>query len=127
MEYLGVRLPVSLAHLHVGLLSDPVEVLVEAVQQEGEQLLAVLLLVAGELGGEPAHGHLESSGHDVGELPAPHILDQLAECPGGFIANSIDFLIEHRQQQWPISGTPPPAQARQRRTSTRGLKNAASL
>ena len=40
--HLGVRLPVAVAHLDVGLLLDPVEVLVEAVQEEGEELLAVL-------------------------------------------------------------------------------------
>ena len=53
----------------------------QPVQEEGEQLLAVLLLVAGKLWRESAHCHLESPGNNVIILPAPHVLDELAKCP----------------------------------------------
>ena len=46
-------------HLDVPLLLDAVQVLVQAVQQERQQLLAVLLLVARELRREPRQRALE--------------------------------------------------------------------
>lgn len=41
--------PTVQAHLDVGLLLYPVDVLMQAVHQEGQKLLAVMLLVAAEL------------------------------------------------------------------------------
>ena len=83
-----VRSAITIGHLNVGFLPDPVQVLVQAVQEEGEQLLAVLLLVARELGGKPSDGHLEGSGDDVGELATPHVLDELAKGSGNLSLHS---------------------------------------
>ena len=44
-----VGAPARVRLLDVGLLADAVQVLVQAVQQERQQLLAVVLLVAAEL------------------------------------------------------------------------------
>lgn len=55
-----VRSAVSVLQLDVGLLPDAVQVLVEAVEEKGQQLVRVLLLVARELGGEAAHLGLEN-------------------------------------------------------------------
>ena len=78
--HLVVGLAVAVAHLHVGLLSHPVQVLVQAVQQEGQQLLAVLLLVTAELrrkpGGGGGGGGVEGGGGvNVGcaDWIAPHL------------------------------------------------------
>ena len=57
-----VRPAVGVLQRDVGLLPDAVKVLVETVQEEGQQLVGVLLLVPRELGGEPAHLRLEE-GH----------------------------------------------------------------
>ncbi len=46
---------VVVLQLDVGLLADAVEVFVQSVQQEGQQLVRVLLLIARELRSEPAH------------------------------------------------------------------------
>ena len=46
----------------VRLLLDTVQVLVEAVHQEGQKLLGVLLLVARKLGGEASHLGLNTEG-----------------------------------------------------------------
>lgn len=51
--------PVSVAQLDVLLVLDPVQVLVQAVQQEGEQLLAVVLLVAEKLRRKMPHLRLQ--------------------------------------------------------------------
>lgn len=50
-----VRSPVSVPQLDVLLVLDAVQVLVQAVQQEGEQLLAVVLLVAEKLRRKVSH------------------------------------------------------------------------
>lgn len=46
-------------YLNVGLALDPVEVFMQAIQQEGQQLLTVLLAVALELRGKLAKLILE--------------------------------------------------------------------
>lgn len=51
---------VGILQLDVGLLPDAVQVLVKPVEQEGQQLVRVLLLVARELRREPAHLSLET-------------------------------------------------------------------
>ena len=51
----------------------------EPVEEEGEQLLRVLLLVAGELRREPPHRHLEVPRDDVRVAARPDALDELAE------------------------------------------------
>lgn len=51
---------VGVLQLDVGLLADAVQVLVKAVEQEGQQLVRVLLLVARELRREPAHLSLKT-------------------------------------------------------------------
>ena len=45
----GVRSSARVLQLDVGLLVDAVEILVEGVQDEGQHLLRVVLLIAGEL------------------------------------------------------------------------------
>lgn len=47
-SHLPVRPPIAVLQLHVGLLVDPVQIFMQAVEQEGEQLLGVLLLEAVE-------------------------------------------------------------------------------
>ena len=74
-----VRPILAVLELNVGLLFDPVQVLVEPVEEEGEQLLRVLLLVAGELRREPPHRHLEVPRDDVRVAARPDALDELAE------------------------------------------------
>ena len=49
--HLPVRPQVTVLQLHVGLLVDTVQVFMKAIQQEGQQLLGVLLLEAVEPGG----------------------------------------------------------------------------
>ena len=61
-----VRLAVPVPHLHIWLLFNLVEVLMKAVQQERQQLLTVLLLIAGKLWRKPTHRHFESTGDYVG-------------------------------------------------------------
>ena len=58
LHYL-VRSSVSVFHFEVRLLDDAVEVFVQAVEQEGEQLLRIVLLVARELRREAAHLQLD--------------------------------------------------------------------
>ena len=60
-----VRPVFAVFEFDVGLRLDAVEVLVEAVQQEGQQLLRVLLVVARKLRREPADGLLEVSRNNV--------------------------------------------------------------
>lgn len=50
-----VRPAVGVLQLDVRLLPDAVQVLVEAVEEEGKEFVRILLLVARELGGEAAH------------------------------------------------------------------------
>lgn len=50
---------VGVLQLDVGLLADAVQVFMESVQQEGQQLVRVLLLIARELRREPAHLRLK--------------------------------------------------------------------
>lgn len=52
---------ISIPQLDVLFVLDSVEVLVQAVQQEGQQLLAVVLLVAQELRGKVAHLGLQGA------------------------------------------------------------------
>ena len=47
------------AHLHIWLVLDSVEVLMQAIQQEGQQLLTVLLAIPLKLGSKPAKLVLE--------------------------------------------------------------------
>lgn len=56
-----VRSSISIPQLDVLFVLDSVEVLVQAVQQEGQQLLAVVLLVAQELRGKVAHLGLQGA------------------------------------------------------------------
>ena len=49
-------------HLYVWLALDPVEVFMQAIQQEGQQLLTVLLAVALELRGKLSKLVLETGG-----------------------------------------------------------------
>ncbi len=58
-----IRSAVSVLELDVGLLPDAVQVLVKAVEEKGQQLMRVLLLVARELWGEAAHLGLEDGKH----------------------------------------------------------------
>jgi len=60
---------VVVAQLDVGLLPHAVQVLVQPVEQEGEQLLRVLLRVAAELRREAAHGVLWSTELELGPNP----------------------------------------------------------
>lgn len=53
--------PIGVLQLQVGLLLHAIQVFVQPVQQEGEQLLGVLLLVARKLRGEAAHLGLQQS------------------------------------------------------------------
>lgn len=46
---------ISILELDVGLLPDAVQVLVKAIEEEGQKLMGVLLLVARELRGKAAH------------------------------------------------------------------------
>lgn len=49
--HLPVGPTVAVLQLHIGLLVNPVQIFMEAVQQEGQQLLGVLLLEAVEARG----------------------------------------------------------------------------
>jgi len=53
------------SHLDVRLFLDSVHVLVQAIQEEGQELLAVLLPVAAENVAEAADFGLEAPGSDV--------------------------------------------------------------
>ena len=58
-----------------------VQILVDAIQQVGDELLGVLLVEAQELLGMPAQGGLELARDVRLALPAPHPLDQGPEGP----------------------------------------------
>lgn len=60
---------VGVLQLDVGLLPDAVQVLVKPVEQEGQQLVRVLLLVARELRRKPAHLSLKTQT----QTPAKHL------------------------------------------------------
>lgn len=57
--HLPVWPTIAVLQLHIGLLVDSVQVFVEAVQEEGQQLLRVLLLEAIETGGVLCYRPLE--------------------------------------------------------------------
>ena len=79
-----VRLAHVAAQLHVGLLHDAVEVLVQAVEQKGEQLVRVLLLEAGELGREAAQVELERARYRVAVVARPDLVDEVGIGLGDF-------------------------------------------
>lgn len=54
---------VGVFQLNVGLLPDAVQVFVESVQQEGQQLMRVLLLIARKLRRESTHLSLKHQQH----------------------------------------------------------------
>lgn len=54
----------AVVHLYVWLALDPVEVLMQAVQQESQQLLAVLLAISLKLWGKPPKLVLEVGRRD---------------------------------------------------------------
>lgn len=56
----------SVLQLNVGLLPDAVQVLVKTVEQEGQQLVRVLLLVARELRRESPHLSLKTNTNTEG-------------------------------------------------------------
>lgn len=58
-----VRASFGVPQFDVLFVLDPVQVFVQPVQQEGEQLLTVVLLVAQELGGKVAHLGLHTHTH----------------------------------------------------------------
>lgn len=64
-------------YLDVGLVLDPIQVLMKPIQQEAHQLLTIMLLVAGKLGGELSDHPLEVRGHHRDEVPTPHVLQEL--------------------------------------------------
>ena len=74
-----VRAVFAVLELDVGLLLDPVQILVKPVEEESEQLLRVLLLVTRELRCEPPHGHLKISRDDVRVPARPDALYEFAE------------------------------------------------
>ena len=55
-------------HVNIWLLQDEVEVLVESVQQECQQLMRVVLLVARKLGGKFSHNRLGEGGGGGGKV-----------------------------------------------------------
>jgi len=60
--YLLVRPAVRLESLHVGLLLDTVQILMQAVQQESDEFLAVVLLEPCKLGGYFCNGLFKGPG-----------------------------------------------------------------
>lgn len=54
-----IRPSVSVLQLDIGLLSDAVQIFMKPVQEKGQQLMGVLLLVARELGCKAAYLGLE--------------------------------------------------------------------
>lgn len=56
------------ADLNVGLVLDPVDVLVQSIQQKGQELLAVMLLVAAELRSKLSDFCFEAARHHSAHL-----------------------------------------------------------
>ena len=72
----GIWAAVRFLRLHVLLLLHPVEVFVDAVQQEHEQLLRVVLAEATELLREPGDHALQCGGVDAALVAEPHALHE---------------------------------------------------
>ena len=62
-----IRASARVLELDVGFLVDAVEVLVQRVQDEGEHLLRVVLLIAGELRREPRYLVLPNAQRNNGQ------------------------------------------------------------
>lgn len=73
---MSIIMPFGVAHLNVTLFGHAVQVLVQAVQQEGEELLGVLLRVPLELGRKLGQLPLEVLGGDVGGARGPELSHQ---------------------------------------------------
>ena len=60
-----VRPPIRVNSFCVGLVLDPVEVLVQAIEQEGHELLSIMLGIASELAGLAGHDCLGGAQQSV--------------------------------------------------------------
>ena len=66
--------PISVWLVYVWLLADPIQVLVQPIQQEDQQFLAVVLLVPAELGRIVTHSLLECPRRDIPYIALHSIL-----------------------------------------------------